>query len=348
MKPFKAVFQIIENNNCRLYEKKEFFTLTEKHIALPEGKVGCLILIREMTQLLIQLLNERGKEGKACMEYSCSGCSGIIKFVQVPDEEQIPTDLEHLPSITDEEQILFDKIVQYPLLRDIPVNHLKEFLGCFNIIKLMKGEVLIEKGQPIKHLFIILSGNLTVEDEGIRIATLEEGEVCGEMSYFGDNIASTSVRAEEEAEIISISGEDFGRLIKVSDSVHDYMVRILAKRLANANSVRVSDLDFGMHGRVNEMTPAELLQIFHMHQKTGVLFFDLPKGSGNISFRDGAIVVADYAGISGQDAVFAVLAEKEGVYSFTNGLPEDAVDKPVVGDFMMLLMEGVRRIDEEE
>jgi hypothetical protein len=125
------------------------------------------------------------------------------------------------------------------------------------------------------------------------------------------------------------------------------MVRILAKRLADANSVRVSDFDFSMHGRVNEMTPAELLQIFHMHQKTGVLSLDLPLGPGNVSFRDGNIVVAEYAGQNGQNAVFSILAEKEGVYNFANGLSPESMDKKSIGDFMMLLMEGVRRTDEE-
>ncbi len=350
MKPFKAVFQIIDNNNCKLYDRDEYFTLTEKAVSVPNGKVCCLILVREMTQLLFKLLQEEGKKGGRDLskEYTCSGCSGIIKIRQISEDESTSDDSAIPLLITDEEQRLFDKIVQYPLLKDIPANHLKEFIGCFKVIRLRGGSVLIEKGQPIKHLFILLSGNLIVEDEGVRIATLDEGEVCGEMSYFGDNIASTSVRTLEDAEILRISGEDFGKLIELSGSVHDYMVRILAKRLANANSVRVSDFDFSMHGRVNEMTPAELLQIFHMHQKTGVLSLDLPHGPGSVSFRDGNIVVAEYAGQSGQDAVFSILAEKEGVYSFANGLSPEAMEQQVIGDFMMLLMEGVKRTDEED
>ena len=348
MKPFKAVFQIVENNNCQLYDKEEFFTLTEKSVSVPDGKVCCLILIREMTQLLFQLLQDEGTKNGPDLtkEYTCSGCSGIIKIRQLSSDET--TSRSTIPLlITDEEQRLFDEIVQYPLLKDIPANHLKEFIGCFKVVRLRGGSLLIEKGQPIKHLFILLSGNLIVEDEGIRIATLSEGEVCGEMSYFGDNIASTSVRTLEDTEILKISGEDFGKLIELSGSVHDYMVRILAKRLANANSVRVSDFDFSMHGRVNEMTPAELLQIFHMHQKTGVLSLDLPHGPGSVSFRDGNIVVAEYDDQSGQDAVFSILAEKEGVYSFANGLSPEAMDRRSIGDFMMLLMEGVKRTDEE-
>lgn len=349
MKPFKAVFQVVDNHNCQLYGKNEFFTLTDKFVTVPDGKPCCLILIREMTQLLFELLQKEGDENveKSTKEYTCSGCNGIIKFVQVTSGENELEDDTIPLIITDDEQRLLNKIVSYPLLKDIPVNHLKEFIGCFKVVKLRSGTFLIEKGQPIKRIFIPLSGSLVVEDEGVRIATLEEGEVCGEMSYFGDNIASTSVRTLEGSEVMSISGEDFGKLIKSSGAVHDNMVRILAKRLANANSVRVSDFDVSMQGRVNEMTPAELLQIFHMHQKTGVLNLDLPIGTSRLSFLDGAIVAADYAGKNGRDAVYEILAETEGVYNFVNGLPPKEMELPPIGDFMMLLMEGIKRTDEE-
>jgi len=360
MESFKAVFQIVENNNCQLYKTSEFLTLTDKAVSIPDGKACRLILVREMTQLLFQLLREEGKRNGAdfSREYTCSGCTGIIKFVRTTEkaaavESTVPalSDQEDTasfpPYISEENQRLFNKIVRYPLFQNIPENHLKEFINCFRVMPLEKGSLLIEKGRPIKDIFILMSGSFIVEDAGVRIASLGEGEVCGEMSYFGDNIASTSVRTIEDSEVLAISGEDFGRLIKVSDSVHGYMVRLLAKRLTNANSVRVSEFDVGMQGRVNEMTPAELLQIFHMHQKTGVLSLDLPQGPASVSFLDGAIVVANYDGKRGQDAVFAVLAEKDGVYNFTNGLPSQMMEESAIGDFMMLLMEGVRRSDEE-
>lgn len=348
MKPFKAVFQITENNNCQLYDQGEFFTLTDKAVSVPDGKICCLILVREMTQLLFQLLREDGAglTPDYTKEYTCSGCSGIIKIVRVSDDTATPGRTAAPSLLTEEEQRLYERICRYPLLKEIPANNLKEFIGCFTIQQMESGNHLIEKGKPIKNLYILLSGSLTVEDGGVPIASLGEGEICGEMSYFGDNIASTSVRTNEKSEILAISSEDFGKLIKLSHSVHDYMVRLLAKRLTNANAVRVGNFDFSMQGRVNEMTPAELLQIFHMHQKTGVLSLDLPKGPGSVFFLEGAIVVANYAGKSGQDAVFAILAENDGVYNFTNGLPSQMMKESAIGDFMMLLMEGVKRSDE--
>jgi CRP/FNR family transcriptional regulator, cyclic AMP receptor protein len=345
MKSFRAVFQIVEDNNCPLYALEDIFVLTEKSIAFPEGKESCLILVRELTQLLFQLLGE-GSKGDFKKRYSCSGCTGLIKFQQIADENsELGGDIASL--LSEKEQILFDKIHGYPLLKSIPVNHLKKFLSCFRGKIIKKNEFLITKGQLNEHLYVLLSGNIVVEDGEVPITRLSEGEVCGEMSYFGDSIAGTSVRALEDTKVLAISGKDFGKLINKSGAVQMYMARLLAERLSKANAVRAHDFEACMQGRINDMVPAELLQVFHMHQKTGVLSLELPRGKGRISFLEGSIVVANYDGKKGQDAVFAVLGEREGVYNFTSGLPEKEMQQSAIGDFMMLLMEGVKRFDED-
>ncbi len=344
MKSFRAVFQIVEDNNCPLYELEDIFVLTEKSLSFPEGKESCLILVRELTQLLFQLLGQ-DEQPDFKKKYTCSGCTGLIKFSQIPgDDIELASAAESL--LTEKEQKLFDKIHNYPLLKAIPTNHLKRFISCFKGRVIAKDDTLITKGQLNEYLYILLSGEVIVEDGKVPITRLGEGELCGEMSYFGDNIASTSVRALKETRALAISGKDFGMLIKKSDAVQMHMAKLLARRLSRANSVRAKDFESCMQGRLNEMAPAELLQVFHMHQKTGVLNLELPKGPARVSFLEGSIVVANYAGKSGQDAVFALLVEREGVYNFTTGLPDKDMQESAIGDFMMLLMEGVKRVDE--
>lgn len=358
MKPFKATFLIVEDNNCPLYKSDDIITLTEKVISFPNGKDCCLILVREMTELLFQFLSERdaGNSPDLSMEYTCSGCDRLIKFVRTTNAQTPSQIISEDPAVISEkestlltakEQKLFDTIVNNPLLRAIPPEELKNNLDYFKTIIVKKGSLLIKKGYPNSHLFILLSGSVIVEDGAVPIARLGLGELCGEMSYFGNNIATTSVRTLENSKLLAINGKDFGKLIKLSDSVNSFMVRLLAKRLSHANTARANDFDLSMQGRINDMAPVELMQIFHMHQKTGILSLELPRGPGQISFVEGAIVVADYDGKNGQDAVFAIIAERDGVYSFTAGLPPQVQEKPAIGDFMMLLMEGVKRADEK-
>ncbi len=349
MKPYKTIFRIVEDNNCPLYTLEDVFTLTEKAISFSDGKVCCLILVREVTELLFKFLGEEQANisPDLSIQYTCSGCAGLIKFVRVPSDDTAVEGTTGFPVLSDKQQKLFDTVANYPLLKAIPANHLRKHFGCFRTIVVKKGSLLIKKNHPNNHLFILLSGSIVVEDSGVPIARLGVGEVCGEMSYFGNNIASTSVRTVENSKILVIKGDDFGKLIKQSNSVHSFMVKLLAKRLSNANSERAGDFDFSMQGRINEMPPVELLQIFHMHQKTGVLSLELPRGPGQLCFLEGAIVVAKYDDKTGQDAVFAIIAERDGVYSFITGLPSKVKKDSAIGDFMMLLMEGVKRADEE-
>jgi len=42
-------FDVVEDDNCPLYEVGECFRLTAKAFSPPDKKAACLILVREMT-----------------------------------------------------------------------------------------------------------------------------------------------------------------------------------------------------------------------------------------------------------------------------------------------------------
>jgi CRP/FNR family transcriptional regulator, cyclic AMP receptor protein len=348
MGPFKAVFKIIEDNNCPLYRLEERLVLSDKSLSFPKDKEGCLILVREMTQLLFELLEETEKEaleGKQSRVFTCSGCTGLIKFVRVESEEG-DQGLLGEALLSSEEEALLAKISGYPLLKAFPREQLKKFIDCFQEQIVRTGSYLIDKGEVNQHLYIILAGEVSVEDDLVKITTLREGDVCGEMSYFGNKIARSSVRAITDTKVVAITGDDFGRLMGEAASVQLYMARLLAERLAKANTARTREFDACMHGRIKDMAPAELFQIFHMHQKTGSLSLELSHGKAKVSFREGCIINASYADLHNQEAIFSILAEKDGVYRFNVGLSPQEMKAAEIGDFMMLLMEGVKRVDE--
>jgi hypothetical protein len=126
------------------------------------------------------------------------------------------------------------------------------------------------------------------------------------------------------------------------------MAQLLAGRLRKTNAARARDFESCMSGRVDEIVPAELFQIFHMHQKTGVLSLELQGGKAKVSFREGCIINADYGKLANEEAIFKILAEKNGFYRFTSGLSPKEMKAAEIGDFMMLLMEGIKRVDEEQ
>jgi hypothetical protein len=106
--------------------------------------------------------------------------------------------------------------------------------------------------------------------------------------------------------------------------------------------------EVAMSGRIEAISPAELLQVFHMHQKTGKLLLDMEGGSARVTFRDGSLIAARFGDLDNQEAVYAIIPEKSGHFRFIPGLPAPLLKAREIGDFMMILMEGLRRLDEEE
>jgi hypothetical protein len=106
--------------------------------------------------------------------------------------------------------------------------------------------------------------------------------------------------------------------------------------------------DSVMSGQLNAIAPAELLQVFHMHQKTGRLILETKEGAGRVTFREGGLIAARFDELDNQEAIYALLSQKNGRFRFIPGLPEPLLKAREIGDFMMILMEGLKRLDEDE
>lgn len=101
-----------------------------------------------------------------------------------------------------------------------------------------------------------------------------------------------------------------------------------------------------LSGLLDEISPSELFQFFHMHQKTGKLLLHVPAGVGRVAFREGVIIGAKFEEKENTEAFFALLGEYKGRFSFVAGIPPSLQEVEGIGDFMMLLMEGIKRLDE--
>jgi hypothetical protein len=204
MVTFAAAFNIIEERGCPFYSKGDFLVLTDNAVIPPIGCPACLILVREMTELLFSLMPHVETDFVEHRDkiFSCGGCTGLVKF-QLGETPQ----------------------------------------------------------------------NVGETDEG-------NGEVV-------------------------------------------------------------------MSGRIDAISPAELLQVFHMHRKTGKLLLYMDGGTARVTFRDGGIIAARLGDLDNQEAIYAMIAEKRGHFRFLPGLPSPLMKAREIGDFVMILMEGLKRLDKE-
>ena len=87
-----------------------------------------------------------------------------------------------------------------------------------------------------------------------------------------------------------------------------------------------------------------MLQVCHLTRLTGTLTVKDGARRMAVRFRDGEIIGAEGDGVTGEAAVFALLAWNEGTFRFAHGDPGDGT--PLGTGFSQLLLEGCRRLDE--
>lgn len=226
MNDISVAFKITSERNCPYYAAEDIFVLSNQAVQVPLGHPSCLILVREITNLLFNTIVPaagNGFEELKSATYNCGGCTGLIKFQMEDDQERVERQMAAFP-----EQ-------------------------------------------------------------------------------------------------------------KIGRSHSDDPDGVLDK----ADSIVVS-------GQLSEIAPSELMQFFHMHQKTGKLVIDVATGTGRVAFREGAIIGAKFLEYENREAFFSLLREKQGRFTFVNGIPDALLEVDDIGDFMMILMEGIKKMDEDE
>jgi CRP-like cAMP-binding protein len=98
------------------------------------------------------------------------------------------------------------------------------------------GQEIIKEGGRIDHLYVLRRGRASVELEGttsrVVIATLSEGDICGEIAFLGDSTATAAVVAKDEVEVDAIWADDLRQLVAVFPGFGTRFYRSLAIILA--------------------------------------------------------------------------------------------------------------------
>lgn len=222
MADFSMTFRVINERNCPFYGENDWFVLTDQSVRIVSGSPACLILIRELTNLLFSLSpGEKANQDELRNKvYNCGGCTGLIKFK----------------------------------IDDLP---------------------------------------------------------------------------EDESSVLAVSNKK--------------TITIARKPTAQDKQVKRTAM---ISGSLEEISPSELLQFFHMHQKTGKLLIDIESGTVRVAFREGAIIGARYGEKEDKEAIFSIMGEKKGMFRFVSGIPASLMEVEDLGDFMMIIMEGLRQLDE--
>ena len=113
-------------------------------------------------------------------------------------------------------------------------NPFAKFLTHFD-----NGQVLFHEGDDGDDMYIIQSGRVAikkkVKDGDTTLAVLEKGDFFGEMAILERLPRSASAEVVEEGDLIVISGEMFGDMIKANPEIAVRMLRKQSIRLRETN-----------------------------------------------------------------------------------------------------------------
>ncbi|MBW4522112.1 MAG: cyclic nucleotide-binding domain-containing protein [Scytolyngbya sp. HA4215-MV1] len=118
--------------------------------------------------------------------------------------------------------------------------------------------VLIQEGQPIDTLYVLLKGKLTVStiaSGGKEIAILTSGEIVGEMSFVDSRPPSATVKAIEPSLLLSLPRTELATKLKQDVGFASRFYRALAIFLSNRLRVTVSQLGYNALPPVGEDLP---------------------------------------------------------------------------------------------
>src|SRR3954468_1170724 len=99
-----------------------------------------------------------------------------------------------------------------------------------------------------------------------------------------------------------------------------------------------------VRGNLQQIGILDLLQLLSMNRRSGSLSITTQAGAGEVRLSDGEIVDAVYRRLEGEKALYRLLGETEGVFSFASGAGQSL--RRIVLPTRALLLEGMRHIDE--
>lgn len=161
-----------------------------------------------------------------------------INFVQIGIllRDMIPKDLsDELQAI---KKLFFDSMQTSDFLRLIKLSH-KE-TAC--------DEIILEQGKPVKALRLITDGQVYIDIHG-SILELGPYHFVGEMSYFSDGNASTTIHAREPVDYLYWNYEDLRRLQVRNPPLFMKMIEAMGK-----------DIMLKMLNRNKESAPIEQVE----------------------------------------------------------------------------------------
>jgi small-conductance mechanosensitive channel/CRP-like cAMP-binding protein len=138
-------------------------------------------------------------------------------------------------------EIARTSIRRQPFLQLLDPAQLDRLLADARLLRFGRGEHIIEQGEEGRSMFILVRGEadvfVHVHNETKHVATLRDGDYCGEMSLLTGEVRSASVQARTDCEMWEIGKETLADILAENHPLLERLSEILAKRKMEVDGI---------------------------------------------------------------------------------------------------------------
>jgi uncharacterized repeat protein (TIGR04076 family) len=354
MAVIKLILTATDVSGCRIFDSGEQFTVDYPRIVFEESDKACITAIDQLHPYIFPL--SRGvafatlQIGQDTATLRCCCPQGSVLFKVEKQFRRLLVSRE-IQQHLDRLKLDIAQLQAVPIFSPLPGPSLDKIIPFLQLRPVETATDIIRQGDVGQSLFIITTGEVLVVREGGQLgeevlATLSEGECFGEMSLISGEPVSATIRAKGPSTLLVLSKEDFTQLLLDNPSLNLYFTKLLTQRLQQTNSRIMDMLDRGIQGNVKNFSIPELIQTLALNRRTGILVIMDKHAKAEAHFQKGSVAEVTLENLEGEEAFYRLLEWEEGQFQFQPGEIVPGVRK-ITKDTMQLLMEGLRRLDEE-
>lgn len=333
-----------EEQGCPLYKKDSKLDFTPPTVAGVEGLPICSSAMEHLQRSVSKI--QAGQSPGAFAKTFCGGCSAgkaWWNFEPVLKE----TEASLSPAAA---QFILTSLGKMSLFAGVHPAKLLRIVRLVKGTRVPAGRNLLVSGKPGEAFYIVLEGECeVVQTDGEKhesvLATLGPGECFGEMSLITGEPVSATVRSKGDCTVLMFARDNFSAMLAIAPEIAITIARILANRLAKTGKQVLEELKKGLVGRLDLISPAELIQAMNVNSQTGMLVVNNGEKALTIYLHDGQVHEVQLGEEVGEEAFYQFLTWARGNFRFEPVRRDDA-KKQVQGDTVGLLLEGMRRVDE--
>lgn len=338
----RIVFEAFKVKGCPLYTEGGGMLYFNPEIRGAGTHPVCGLAVQRLLPTLQKIWD--GKSPDKFSGTSCGGCAGAEAWFRFRIEDSLPSSV--VMRLSPETIHALGNSWLFAGLKPTDIENIQSWL---KESKIAKGTVLIRRGEVTAGMYIVVRGRFEILDydpEGNTsvITRVGPGETLGEISSLTGEPATASVRAAEDCVVCRINRERLPQLGAMVPGLIWGLARLLASRVVKTTARLTQEINQGMRGQLEAIPPAHLVQAICVSNTSGRLTVESGNRRFSMHFVEGRVGDMRVGNQEGPEAFYEFLSWHNGHFRFEPGRRDDLT---ATADAMALMLEGLRRLDEE-